>query len=119
MECLPRIVCNTYYAEQITEILMRYSLVLAIAAVCLPSTVALAQAGVDTHPPIYFELPGMNDVAVTKNLVYKTITAGVRPRRSLALDVYSPRDRAANPAPIVIFVHGGLTLDSPGDARDW
>ena len=91
----------------------------ALLAALTPFTAASSQAAVDPHPPIYFDLPGMNDVAVTKDLVYKTVNAGSRPQRSLALDVYTPRRRAANPAPIVVFVHGGLTLDSPGDAKDW
>ena len=98
---------------------MRHRFLFAALAISLPIASASSQAGVDAHPPIYFELPGMDAVAVTKNLVYKTASTGSRPARSLMLDVYAPRDRAAAPAPVVVFVHGGLTLESPGDAKEW
>src|SRR5689334_23035751 len=98
---------------------MRRTLSYALLATCAGAAAGAAQSGVDAHPPIYFELPGISDVRVTRNLVYKTASGGTGPARSLALDVYAPPGRSANPAPIVVFVHGGLTLDSPGDAKAW
>ena len=117
---LPQIVCLAYYAEQLSYgLLMPRRSLAATLAMCVPLTAALSQASVDAHPPIYFELPGMENVSVTTNLVYKTVAVAARPARSLTLDVYAPPTRSTTPAPIVVFVHGGLTTDSRGDAKDW
>ena len=62
---------------------------------------------------IVYQVPGMNNVRVKKNLIYKR--AG---DRNLEMDVYTPRTGARLPA--VLFVHGGRVpanlLTTP---KDW
>jgi acetyl esterase/lipase len=54
-----------------------------------------------------YELPGMRDAIVRRDLTYRTVVdAGVR--RALTMDVYRPPGVAPERRPALIFVHGGL-----------
>jgi acetyl esterase/lipase len=94
---------------------MRLAAVMSMLA-AFSGPVAVAQSD---HPPIYYELPGMERARVTRDLVYKTVTSGSRRGSSLALDVYMPEKQGSRPAPIMIFVHGGLGRGSTPQAKDW
>src|SRR5215207_7013359 len=86
----------------------------------IPASGALAQApAVDPHPPIYYTLSGMDSVRVVRDLVYKTADVAGQRGRPLALDVYTSNRRAGGPAPIMVFVHGGLSPTSEPTAKDW
>jgi acetyl esterase/lipase len=53
--------------------------------------------------PVVYRVPGMDDVAVLRDLTYAT-PGGV----ALAMDVYRPADAAgAAPLPVVLLIHGG------------
>ena len=82
---------------------------LAVAAM----EVATAQA--DTSANVLgYELPGMRDAAVRRDLIYRTVTENGAPR-ALTMDVYRP-PRATDRRPALIFVHGGLVARQAGPA---
>lgn len=89
---------------------------LVLIVTILHGATAVAQSD---HPPIYYELLGMDRARVTRDVVYKTVASGSRLGQSLSLDVYAPETITNRPAPLVIFVHGGLTHDAPPHAKDW
>ena len=89
---------------------------LALLFTILSAPLAFAQSD---HPPIYFELPGMDRARVTRDLVYKTLGPGSTRGPSLSLDVYLPERSSGRPTPIMVFVHGGLGRDTPPHAKEW
>ena len=73
----------------------------------------------NTPDAIYYELPGMDAVTVTRDVTYRTVSLNGQPH-ALALDVYRPPTLAGSArVPALIFVHGGLTLQQPKTAKDW
>lgn len=65
-----------------------------------------------TKLPIVYSVPGMDKVAVRRDLVYKT--AG---ESRLRMDVYSPALAAKQRLPAIVLIHGGpVPNDSP---KDW
>ena len=66
--------------------------------------------------PVVYAVPGMERVAVKKDLVYAT-DGDAR----LAMDVYSPPPGAGGPArrPAVLFIHGGVGPEFPVRPKDW
>src|SRR6476620_2506371 len=59
--------------------------------------------------PVLLQVPGMKDVQVRRNAVY-------RHNPDLAADIYSPK---SSHAPVVIFIHGGVGADLPVRPKDW
>ncbi|MGE5673936.1 MAG: alpha/beta hydrolase family protein [Mycobacterium leprae] len=64
--------------------------------------------------PVVYKIPGMEQVPVQKDLVYKTVEG-----RPLLLDVYHPLDDDSTPRPAVIFVHGEAPPQAMAHAKDW
>lgn len=61
------------------------------------------------------ELPGMDQVTVRKEIVYKTVND-----LALKMDLYLPADRHSDTRyPCVVFVHGDAPWEVLGDAKDW
>ena len=91
---------------------------IAVLGVTFVPTVAVAQT--PTLPDaIYYELPGMANVTVTRDVTYRTVDIAGE-QTPLAMDVYRPPAlRSGERRPALIFVHGGLTVDQPRTAKDW
>jgi acetyl esterase/lipase len=85
---------------------------LATALIAAPQVAAIAQ--VDTSANVLgYELPGMRDAMIRRDLTYRTVTEnGVT--RALTMDVYRPPGGAAERRPALIFVHGGLVARQAG-----
>ena len=66
--------------------------------------------------PVIYTLPGMDEVRVRSNIVYKRVG-----NEELMMDVYSPRDGgAAGKRPAVVFIHGGPIPKPPLlQPKDW
>ncbi|MEW6516809.1 MAG: alpha/beta hydrolase [candidate division FCPU426 bacterium] len=65
--------------------------------------------------PVLYNVPGMEEVAVNKNQVYKTL-----PDRELCFDLYSPKNAVAGHGlPAVILVHGAGPEFMIENAKDW
>jgi acetyl esterase/lipase len=62
-------------------------------------------------PPVLLARPGMEAVRVRRDLVYQD-----GPKQKA--DVYAP-PRARKPAPIVIFIHGGMGPEFPVRPKEW
>jgi acetyl esterase/lipase len=62
-------------------------------------------------PPVLLTRPGMEAVRVRSDLVYQD-----GPKQKA--DVYAP-PRARKPAPIVIFIHGGMGPEFPVRPKEW
>jgi len=62
---------------------------------------------------IVFSVPGMERIAPRANLIYKTADGG-----PLHADLYSPTTATA-PAPVVIFIHGGIPEGLTPQPKDW
>jgi acetyl esterase/lipase len=79
-------------------------------ALCLTSP---ATAQTDTSANVLgYELPGMRNAVVRRDLTYRTVTdAGVS--RALTMDVYRPPGSTTERRPALIFVHGGLVARQP------
>jgi acetyl esterase/lipase len=90
----------------------------AIVVACFFPAVGASQSPA-VPDAIYYETPAMRSVVVTSDVVYRTITVDGR-RNDLAMDVYRAQSLPRTERrPALIFVHGGLTLDSPRTAKDW
>ena len=86
-----------------------------LATALLATLTPSAGAQSDTSANVLgYELPGMRDAVVRRDLTYRTVTEdGVT--RALTMDVYrSPR--ATERGPALIFVHGGLVARQAGPA---
>ncbi len=59
-----------------------------------------------------YELPGMRNAVVQRELTYRTVTDTGVPR-ALTMDVYRPPGSATQRRPALIFVHGGLVARQP------
>ncbi len=79
--------------------------------VCLTSS-AMGQA-VTSANVLGYELPGMQNAVVRRNLTYRTVTDHGA-SRALTMDVYRPAGSATERRPALIFVHGGLVARQPG-----
>ena len=80
--------------------------ILAVALAVVVSPPGRAQTDTSANVLAY-ELPGMRDAIVRRDLTYRTVVdAGVP--RALTMDVYRPPDAATERRPALIFVHGGL-----------
>lgn len=65
--------------------------------------------------PLVYELPGMDQVPVETDLVYRTIAD-----RELHMDVYHPPgQRPGERRPAVLFVHGDARPEILACAKDW
>jgi len=66
--------------------------------------------------PVVYRLPGMDDVQVRSNIVYKRVG-----NEELMMDVYSSRaEGAAEKRPAVVFIHGGPIPKPPLlQPKDW
>jgi acetyl esterase/lipase len=62
---------------------------------------------------IVFSLPGMERIAPRANVIYKTDGGG-----PLLADLYLP-PATSTPAPIVIFIHGGVSEGMNPQPKDW
>ena len=72
-----------------------------------------ATAQTDTSANVLgYELPGMRDAVVQRDLTYRTVTE-TGASRALTMDVYRPQ-RATERGPALIFVHGGLVAGQAG-----
>lgn len=68
-----------------------------------------------TRKPLVYSLPGMEQVQVIKDGVYKQVG-----QEQLRYDLYRPADQnQAAPLPVVIFVHGDAAPEVLRDAKDW
>jgi acetyl esterase/lipase len=75
-----------------------------------------ASAQTDTSANVLgYELPGMREAIVRRDLTYRTVTDdGVT--RPLTMDIYRPPGAATDRRPALIFVHGGLVARQAGPA---
>ncbi|MDF1503178.1 alpha/beta hydrolase [Roseisolibacter sp. H3M3-2] len=85
-----------------------------VAPVAALAALAVAPAPARAQPDpaaagIALRVPGMDSVAVTRDVRY---------RGALAMDVYRPRD-AASPRPAVLLVHGGVVPGAAPPPRTW
>jgi acetyl esterase/lipase len=66
--------------------------------------------------PVVYKLPGMDEVQVRSNIVYKRAGS-----EELRMDVYSPRDGGpAEKRPAIIFIHGGpIPKTASLQPKDW
>ncbi len=89
---------------------------ITMLTMALASVTHAATAQTDTSANVLgYELPGMRDVHVRRDITYRTVTDdGVT--RTLTMDVYRPPGTAAAPRPALIFVHGGLVARQAGPA---
>lgn len=62
--------------------------------------------------PIVYSVPGMSQVAVRKDIVYKKSDG-----EDLLADLYLPAGKSAAPYSVVIFIHGALPMQL--SAKDW
>jgi acetyl esterase/lipase len=90
-----------------------------LAAVALLGVSGSVQGQADPHPPIHYQVPGMADVRVVRDLRYKSTVVNGRPNTPLALDVYLPSAAAGQRNPALVFVHGGLVAGQPPGAKEW
>ncbi len=73
----------------------------------------LAQFRKNVDEPVVLRLPGMDEVGVRKDVVYKE-------NPKLTADVYRPpKSAAGSDRPAVIFVHGGVSPDVPYRPKEW
>lgn len=97
---------------------MPRSLLLAFAPLYALSARAAAQAPA-VPDAIYYEVPEMEAVTVTRDVTYRTALVSGR-EMALTLDVYRPPNASSvDRRPALIFVHGGLTTSQPKTAKDW
>lgn len=90
---------------------LRTLLPVFMLALCLTSR---ATAQTDTSANVLgYELPGMLNAVVRRDLTYRTVTDG-GVSRALTMDVYRPPGAATERRPALIFVHGGLVARQPG-----
>jgi acetyl esterase/lipase len=67
------------------------------------------------NKPVAITVPAMDQVRITKDLVYKRAGS-----TELKADVYRAANSGANrPAPVVIFIHGGVGPEFPVRPKDW
>ena len=82
-----------------------------VMAACLAPTAA---GQTDTTANVLgYELPGMRNAVVRRDLTYRTVLDG-GVSRALTMDVYRPPGSATERRPGLIFVHGGLVARQPG-----
>jgi acetyl esterase/lipase len=60
-----------------------------------------------------YELPGMRNAVVRRDLTYRTVVVDATPR-ALTMDLYRPPGSPTERRPALIFVHGGLVARQPG-----
>ena len=90
--------------------------ILMLAMALLATLTPSAAAQTDTSANVLgYELPGMRDAVVRRDLTYRTVTEnGVA--RALTMDVYRPPRATTERRPALIFVHGGLVARQAGPA---
>ena len=87
------------------------SLAMLLGAAISQSAAAQADTSINV---LGYELPGMREVVVQRDLTYRTVTENGR-SRPLTMDVYRPPG-ARERRPALIFVHGGLVARQAGPA---